>query len=127
MSKQSIKIVLTFIALFIMFGLIKNMFLDNSNNQELRTVIQNKAFLVDVRTPSEFASGHVEGSVNIPLDQVLNQLQMFQNHENIVVFCKSGNRSGQAFQMLKANGFNNVTNGGTWQQVKKVQTDLKSK
>lgn len=104
-----------------MFGLLKNLFSGNSN-EALQRIINN-AFLVDVRTPAEFATGNVPGSVNIPLDQVQNQLSKFKNHENIVVFCRSGNRSGQAKAMLEQNGFNNVVNGGTWQQVKAIKDE----
>lgn len=106
-----------------MFGLLKNMFSEN-NNEELNNIISN-AYLVDVRTPAEFTEGNVPGSVNIPLDQVQNQLVKFKNHENIVVFCRSGNRSGQAKAILEQNGFTNVTNGGTWQQVKAVKDETK--
>lgn len=121
MSKQSIKIIITSIGIIIMFGLIKNMFSGN-NNEELQSIINN-SFLVDVRTPQEFSEGNVAGSVNIPLDQVQNQLSKFKNHENIVVFCRSGNRSGQAKAILEQNGFTNVTNGGTWQQVNAVKNE----
>jgi rhodanese-related sulfurtransferase len=44
---------------------------------------------------------------------------MFSNKKNIVVFCRSGNRSGQAKVILENNGIKNVTNGGTWQDVNK--------
>ena len=98
-----------------MFGLLKNMFSEN-NNEELQSIINN-AYLVDVRTPAEYAEGNVPGSVNIPLDQVQNQLTKFKNNDNIVVFCRSGNRSGQAKAILEQNGFTNVVNGGTWQQI----------
>jgi len=105
-----------------MFTFIKNMFREN-NNEALQTFIRNNAFLVDVRTPREFAEGNVPGSVNIPLDQVQNQLKRFKSHENIVVFCRSGNRSSQAVSVLKQSGFTNVINGGSWQQVKAVQDE----
>lgn len=123
MSKQSFKIIFSGLIIIIMFGLLKNMFSEN-NNEELNKIISN-AYLVDVRTPAEFAEGNVPGSVNIPLDQVQNQLTKFKNHENIVVFCRSGNRSGQAKAILEQNGFTNVTNGGTWQQVKAVKDETK--
>ena len=121
MSKQSFKIIITSIIIIVMFGLIKNMFSGN-NNEELQGIINN-SFLVDVRTPQEFSEGNVAGSVNIPLDQVQNQLSKFKNHENIVVFCRSGNRSGQAKAILEQNGFTNVVNGGTWQQVNAVKNE----
>ncbi|MFV7234761.1 rhodanese-like domain-containing protein [Flavobacterium sp. ZB4R12] len=83
----------------------------------MEKLIKEGAFLVDVRTPAEFAEGHVKGSTNIPLDQVANQLAKFKGKEQIIVFCRSGNRSGQAKLILEQNGFTNVTNGGTWQDV----------
>jgi rhodanese-related sulfurtransferase len=84
---------------------------------DLTEIIKEGAFLVDVRTPGEFAGGHVKGSVNIPLDKVSSQLTKFKNKKNIVVFCQSGGRSGQAKTILEQNGFVNVINGGTWNNV----------
>ena len=98
-------------------GIFGNIFGGNRNNDNLATLVNDGAFLVDVRTPGEFAEGNVKGSVNIPLDQVQNQLAKFKAKENIVVFCRSGNRSGQAKAILEQNGFKNVTNGGTWQDI----------
>ena len=102
-----------------MFGIFKNMFAptDNSN---LKEVVKNGAFLVDVHTPAEFSGGSVKGAVTIPLDKVPSQLSKFKNKKNIVVFCRSGSRSGQAKSILENNGFQNVINGGTWQNVKQA-------
>ncbi|WP_322970387.1 rhodanese-like domain-containing protein [Faecalibacter sp. LW9] len=106
-----------------MFQKIINM-LSGYNKDELVSYIKNNAFLVDVRTPEEFAEGHVSGSTNIPLDQVENQLEKFKNHSEIVVFCRSGNRSGQAKVILENNGFIHVLNGGTWQNVNDVKAAI---
>ena len=84
---------------------------------DLKKIIEQGAFLVDVRTPGEFASGHVKGSVNIPLTTIPAQLSKFKNKKNIIVFCLSGGRSSQAKSILEQNGFTNVTNGGTWNHV----------
>lgn len=84
---------------------------------DLESVIQQGAFLVDVRTPGEFASGHVKGSVNIPLDSIPAQLAKFKNKKNIIVFCQSGGRSSQAKSLLEKNGVENVINGGGWTNV----------
>lgn len=123
MSKQIIKIIILSISFFIMFDFFKNMFSGNDNSQELQALIKNKALLVDVRTPQEYAQGNVPGSINIPLDQIPNQLSQFKNQDNIVVFCRSGNRSGQAKGFLEQNGFKNVFNGGTWENVKAAQNE----
>ena len=84
---------------------------------DLKSIIDQGAFLVDVRTPGEFADGHVKGSVNIPLDIVQARLAKFKNKKNIIVFCRSGSRSSQAKSILEQNGFTNVINGGTWDHV----------
>ncbi|TRW98573.1 rhodanese-like domain-containing protein [Flavobacterium gawalongense] len=102
-----------------MFGIFKNMF-SKKDTTQMEKLIKEGAFLVDVRTPAEFAEGHVKGSTNIPLDQVANQLAKFKGKEQIIVFCRSGNRSGQAKLILEQNGFTNITNGGTWQDVNEV-------
>jgi rhodanese-related sulfurtransferase len=83
----------------------------------LGQVISDGAFLVDVRTPGEFAEGHVKGSVNIPLDTIPARLADFKDKKHVIVFCRSGNRSGQAKTFLETNGISNVINGGTWTDV----------
>ncbi|MEG2307842.1 rhodanese-like domain-containing protein [Chryseobacterium sp.] len=99
-----------------MFGIFKFLF-GQQDNSQLKEVLADNAYLVDVRTPSEFASGSVKGAVNIPLDKISGQLSKFKGKKNIVVFCRSGNRSSQAKSILEKNGFQNVVNGGTWQNV----------
>ena len=84
----------------------------------MNDLIQAGAFLVDVRTEEEFQDGHVEASVNIPLDQVAERIEEFEGKGAIIVFCKSGNRSGMAKAILAQAGISNVTNGGTWQDIK---------
>jgi len=119
MSKQNIAIIFSILIFVIMFNLIKNLF-GGADNSKLEATVKDGAFLVDVRSPSEFSGGHVKGSVNIPLDKVSSQLNEFKGKENIVVFCRSGARSGQAKSILEQNGFKNVVNGGTWQNVNQL-------
>lgn len=105
-----------------MFGILKNIF-TSTDNGDLKEAINNGAFLVDVRTPAEFSAGSVKGAVNIPLDIVTSQLAEFNEKKNIIVFCRSGNRSGQAKSILEQNGFQNVINGGTWNSVNQAVND----
>lgn len=100
-----------------MLDFIKKLLGQDSNTSNLAQIISEGAFLVDVRTPGEFQGGHVKGSVNIPLDTISANLKKFNDKKNIVVFCRSGNRSAQAKSILEQNGYNNVVNGGTWQNV----------
>ena len=85
---------------------------------DLKSLVDEGAFLVDVRSPGEFADGHVKGSVNIPLDRIVTQLGKFKDKKNIIVFCRSRNRSSMAKNLLEQNGIKNVVNGGTWENVK---------
>lgn len=74
--------------------------------------------IIDVRTPGEFAGGHVEGSINIPLNEVPERVEEFKNmNKPLVLCCLSGGRSGQAVEFLKARGVENIYNGGGWSQV----------
>ena len=84
-----------------------------SAKQDLTEIINDGAYLVDVRSPREFSQNQVKGSVNIPLDSIPSQLAKFKNKKHIIVFCRSGNRSSQAKSYLEQNGFANVVNGGT--------------
>lgn len=102
-----------------MISILKKLFMQPGNPQ-LSEAISNGAFLVDVRTFAEFSAGSVKGAVNIPLDKILTQLQQFKGKHNIIVFCRSGNRSAHAKSILEENGFQHVTNGGTWQNVNRA-------
>lgn len=103
-----------------MFGIFKSLF----GGGDITNKLREGAFLVDVRTPVEFDGGHVKGSINIPLDRVALSLEKFKSKQNIIVFCRSGNRSSQAKSILEKNGFTNVTNGGTWQSVNQQLKNL---
>jgi phage shock protein E len=85
----------------------------------LNEIINNpKATIVDVRTPMEFMSGNVTGSINIPLNEVPERVEEFKNMSKpIVVCCLSGGRSGQAAAFLSQHGITDIYNGGGWQQV----------
>lgn len=71
------------------------------------------AVLLDVRTPEEFKSGHIQGSRNIPLD-ILDDIIKSVPHTDtpLFVYCRSGSRSSQAVKKLKQMGYSNVKNIG---------------
>ena len=80
--------------------------------------ILEHATIVDVRSKGEFLQGHFPGASNIPLDQVINQIEDFREMDTpIVVYCRSGNRSGMAVSMLKQHGINEVYNGGALEDL----------
>lgn len=83
----------------------------------IHEVINNGAIILDVRTKAEFQRGHVKGSINIPLDQLSHNLSKLDRKKTIVTCCASGMRSASAKGMLRAKGFEQVHNGGSWQSV----------
>ncbi|MBP7274086.1 MAG: rhodanese-like domain-containing protein [Saprospiraceae bacterium] len=93
----------------------------SAQSTELIALINKGAYLVDVRTPEEFAEGSVTGAVNIPLDEIENQIAQFKDKKHIVVFCKSGYRAGEAKELLAKHGFTNVSNAGSWEDVAKLK------
>lgn len=73
--------------------------------------------IIDVRSPAEFAGGNVNGSSNIPLQEVPSRLEEFRGMQQpLILCCASGNRSGQATQFLQSNGIA-CENGGSWLEV----------
>jgi phage shock protein E len=73
--------------------------------------------IVDVRTPEEFAGGNVVGSINIPLNEVVEREQEILELEAPILFCcASGGRSGQATNYFRSKGLE-CENGGGWLEV----------
>ncbi len=77
------------------------------------------AQIVDVRTKGEYATGHIKGSVNIPLDSLNKNLKKLNKTKPVVTCCASGMRSASAKGILKSNGFNEVHNGGGWTSLER--------
>lgn len=92
-----------------------------SSNEAI--ALHNKGALVlDVRSPEEFATGHIVNARNITLEALPNSLDSIKKYREkpVIVCCESGNRSAQATQQLKAQGYTTVFNlsGGlaAWRQ-----------
>lgn len=64
--------------------------------------------LIDVRTTEEFASGYINGAVNIPIDSIANRLSEIPKDQPVVLYCRSGNRSAQAARILENAGYTNI-------------------
>ncbi|MCS6904131.1 MAG: rhodanese-like domain-containing protein [Bacteroidia bacterium] len=109
-----------------MYNFFNNLFKNNSTTSAIEEYVKKGAYLVDVRTPAEFEMGHVPGSVNIPLDVITNYLPVLREKPYILVFCRTGNRSGIAKSILESSGIQNVINGGAWQDVKEIVERLKN-
>ena len=78
-------------------------------------LVEKGAIILDVRSKGEFASGHVKNSINIPVDQLSNNLARLKDkNKTIITCCASGMRSGSAKTLLLKNGYTDVHNGGGW-------------
>ena len=71
---------------------------------------RNDVVMLDVRTPEEYAQGHIPGVTLIPLDQVATRLAEIPKDKTVIVTCRSGNRSAQAAQLLREKGYGKVHN-----------------
>ncbi|MHB1274321.1 MAG: rhodanese-like domain-containing protein [Candidatus Humimicrobiaceae bacterium] len=82
---------------------------------------KNKYFLLDVRTQEEYKEGFIENSILIPVSELENRLSEIPSDKPVIVYCRSGNRSAQAAEILLKNNFNSVYNmlGGITEWVKK--------
>ncbi len=83
-----------------------------------KILAQDSVTIVDVREPMEYAMGHVEGAINIPLSTIFQHVDEFRRMSKpIVVYCRSGNRSAQAEAFLRAQGIEHVYNGGSLDEM----------
>ena len=79
-------------------------------NDELVQLQQSGALLVDVRTTSEFATGHIGSAINIPVDQIAAASATWSKTRPVIVYCATGARSSQAADILASEGFAKVYN-----------------
>jgi rhodanese-related sulfurtransferase len=77
-----------------------------------RLVEQDGGVLVDVRRPKEYAEGHVQGAINIPVGEIADRLDELPRDRPIVVYCRSGGRAAKAMKLLNENGFDKVQSLG---------------
>ncbi|UUY07093.1 rhodanese-like domain-containing protein [Pseudomonas sp. J452] len=90
----------------------------------LRTLILPDTILIDVRSADEFASGSLPGAQLIPHDQIGTRIAAVVPDKNtpVVLYCRSGRRSSQAQDELRALGYTQVMNAGGYEQFKLATT-----
>ncbi len=80
-----------------------------------------KTILLDVRSPEEFAAGHVEDARNIPVEELLDRLkELGPKHRPIAVYCRSGRRSALAKSLLMVHGFSRVSDLGAIEHAHRI-------
>lgn len=75
--------------------------------------------VIDVRTPAEFATGHLDGALNIDVQSpdFIAQISQLDPEADYFIYCRSGNRSGQAISQMSNLGFTSMINGGSVEQA----------
>lgn len=85
----------------------------NLTPEKARQLVAAGARLVDVRSRGEFAAGHIEGAINIPISDLSSRLrEIGPKDKDVVLYCASGARSARGAALLKAQGFTSVWNLG---------------
>lgn len=99
-----------------MISFFKNLFKPQADFAKL---VKEGAVIVDVRTRGEYQAGHIEGSKNIPLDNIKQEVEGLKKlNKPVITVCRSGNRSAMAKSTLSAARIE-VYNGGAWTSLKK--------
>jgi phage shock protein E len=102
-----------------MLNALKNLLGLGGPSVDLAALAQQGAVILDVRTKGEYASGHIKGSLNIPLDALGSNLGKLKDKQTpIITCCASGMRSASAKSFLKNQGYTEVHNGGGWMSLR---------
>lgn len=99
-----------------MINTIKNM-LGFGPKINFKELVKNGAQIIDVRSRSEYASGHVVGSVNIPLSELQSSANKIKKNTPLITCCASGMRSASGKSVLISMGYKEVHNGGGWMSL----------
>lgn len=81
---------------------------------DYKELLRKGAQIIDVRSRDEYSSGHVKGSINIPLNELASSVNKIKKNVPLITCCASGMRSASAKSTLKSMGYNDVHNGGGW-------------
>lgn len=94
---------------------------------KVQTDTANGGQLIDVRTAEEFAAGHIDGAINLSLQDIeKNIMPNVAKDKTVYLYCRSGNRSGQATVILKKAGYQNIVDLGAMTSVQAIGGTIKS-
>jgi len=99
-----------------MFESIKSIF--GLKQTDYAQLIKDGAIIIDVRSSGEYSTGHIEGSINISVNKLADNLNKLKDKKKpIITCCASGMRSASAKGILESRGYENVHNGGSWHSL----------
>ena len=102
--------------------LISRSFKNFKKTNNIKEFIDNNAVIIDVRSESEFNSGNLEGSVNVPLKDLMYRVNEFKKDKKYITVCTVGMRAESAKKFFKKRGFQ-VVNGGRWSTLKDLRNN----
>ncbi len=103
------KIILVVLAIVVIAVLYLKLTAVRVSGADARELVAAGALLVDVRSEAEYQDGGIEGSINIPIQELAGRMDELGDKERpIVVYCQSGGRSAMAKRLLESNGFTEV-------------------
>jgi phage shock protein E len=101
-----------------MFNFLKKLF--TKDNSAILQAMEKGAVIIDVRTANEFKGGHIQGSKNIPVNEIRSKIDMIRKwNKPVITVCLSGGRSAAAKSVLASAGIE-VYNGGAWYSLGKL-------
>lgn len=106
---------------FVAAGLIRGEHPQVDMDAVLTAPTAEKPFLLDVRTPQEFAAGHLPGATNIPVDELRGRLNELPRDQQIAAYCQVGQRGYLATRILLQSGFSAANIGGGYKTFKLYQ------
>ncbi len=108
------KIILAVLAILVVAVLYMKLTSIRVSSSDARVLVENGALLVDVRSEGEYADGGIDGSINIPIQELASRMdELGDKNREIVVYCQSGGRSAMAKRLLESNGFSKVHDLGS--------------
>jgi len=102
--------------------LISRSFKNLKKTNKIKEFIDNNAVIIDVRSESEFNSGNLEGSINVPLKDLMYRINEFEKDKKYITVCTVGMRAESAKKFFKKRGFQ-VVNGGRWSTLKDLRNN----
>ena len=94
--------------------------LKKTNN--IKEFIDDNTVIIDVRSESEFNSGNLVGSVNVPLKDLIYRVNEFEKEKKYITVCTVGMRAESAKKFFKKRGYQ-VLNGGRWSNLKDLRNN----
>ena len=102
--------------------LISRSFNNRKKTNNIKEFIDDNAVIIDVRSESEFNSGNLEGSVNVPLKDLMYRVNEFEKEKKYITVCTVGMRAESAKKFFKKRGYQ-VVNGGRWSNLKDLRNN----